>query len=347
MTLEPPHFLIDFRASVQLKHGSTNLFKVTVDGTLEGPLPLRLHAKATFEILWFDFSVNFDFTLANGDPGQLPAPAVALEGKVMAALADPTNWTAQHEANLASGVAFRALPAGAPPVLDPLGRFTVKQQVAPLNTQRAIDTYGGATVAGAKHFALVAAFNNQPATPVEGAFVPARYFTMSDDDELAAPSFETMDAGVALGDGSVSFDAGGIVAASVEYDEFVVNPTPAGSAPAQRFRPPARAGALQADDRRSAGPARHGRGGPGAGAQCRRRALPQHRRSAGGDDHDARLARGACRGDDAGRRQGARGRHHLECDQGQPRDPGQRRRPLAGRPCPRTADLSERTDRHD
>jgi hypothetical protein len=158
---------------------------------------------------------------------------VALEGKVMAALADPTNWTAQHEANLASGVAFRALPAGAPPVLDPLGRFTVKQQVAPLNTERAIDTYGGATVAGAKHFALVAAFNNQPATPVEGAFVPARYFTMSDDDELAAPSFETMDAGVALGDGSVSFDAGGIVAASVEYDEFVVNPAPAGSAPAR------------------------------------------------------------------------------------------------------------------
>ena len=232
VTLEPPHFLIDFHASVQLKQGSTNLFKVTVDGTLEGPLPLRLHAKATFEILWFDFSVNFDFTLANGDPGQLPAPAVALEGKVMAALADPANWTAQHEANLASGVAFRALPAGAPPVLDPLGQFTVKQQVAPLNTQRAIDTYGGATVAGAKHFALVAAFNNQPATPVEGAFVPARYFTMSDDDELAAPSFETMDAGVALGDGSVSFDAGGIVAASVEYDEFVVNPAPAGSAPA-------------------------------------------------------------------------------------------------------------------
>jgi len=243
VTLEPPHFLIDFHAAVQLKHGSTNLFKVTIDGNLEGPLPLRLHAKASFEILWFDFSVNFDFTLANGDPGQLPAPAVALESKVMAALADPTNWTAQQEASLASGVAFRALPAGAPPVLDPLGRFTVQQQVAPLNTQRDIDTYGGATVAGAKRFALVAAFNNQPATAVGGAFVPARYFTMSDDDKLAAPSFETMDAGVALGDGSVSFDAGGIVPAGIDYDEFVVNPAPAGRAPALAVSaaPPAKA----------------------------------------------------------------------------------------------------------
>ena len=348
VTLEPPHFLIDFHASVQLKQGSTNLFKVTVDGTLEGPLPLRLHAKASFEILWFDFSVNFDFTLANGNPGQLPAPAVALEGKVMAALADPTNWTAQHEASLASGVAFRALPAGAPPVLDPLGQFTVKQQVAPLNTQRAIDTYGGATVAGAKHFALVAAFNNQPATPVGGAFVPARYFTMSDDDKLAAPSFETMDAGVALGDGSVSFDAGGHRPRLGRIRRIRRQPgagrNRAGSC---GFGRPSRAGALQAADRRSAGPAPHGRGGPGAGAECRRRALPQHRRGAGGEDHDARLAHGACRGDDAGRRQGARGCHHLECGQGQPCDPGQRRRPLAGRPCLRTADLSERTDRHD
>ena len=69
VTLEPPHFLIDFHASVQLKRGSHNLFKVTVDGTLEGPLPLRLHAKAKFEILWFDFSVNFDFTLGERRPG--------------------------------------------------------------------------------------------------------------------------------------------------------------------------------------------------------------------------------------------------------------------------------------
>lgn len=232
VTLEPPHFLIDFHASVQLKRGSTNLFKVSVDGTLEGPLPLRLHAKATFEILWFDFSVSFDFTLANGDPGRTSLPAVALEDKVIAALADPTNWTAQHEVSLASGVAFRALPAGAPAVLDPLGEFTVKQQVAPLNAQRAVDTYGGATVAGAQHFNLAAAFNNKTATAVSGAFAPSRYFKMSDDDKLAAPSFETMDAGVTLSDGSVSFDVDGIVNASLDYDEFVLNPTPTGLAPA-------------------------------------------------------------------------------------------------------------------
>ena len=56
ITLLPPHFIIDFHASMQLKRGSHNLFKVTLDGTLEGPLPLGLAARASFEILWISFS---------------------------------------------------------------------------------------------------------------------------------------------------------------------------------------------------------------------------------------------------------------------------------------------------
>ena len=64
--LLPFHFLADFRASVQLKRGSHNLFKVSVAGELEGPLPLRASGKASFEILWCDFSVSYNATLADG-----------------------------------------------------------------------------------------------------------------------------------------------------------------------------------------------------------------------------------------------------------------------------------------
>ena len=45
--LLPFHFLAEFRASVQLKRGSRNLFKVSVAGALEGPLPLRASGKAS------------------------------------------------------------------------------------------------------------------------------------------------------------------------------------------------------------------------------------------------------------------------------------------------------------
>ena len=65
--LLPLHFIADFQASVQLKRGSRNLFKVSVEGALEGPRPLRVSGKATFEILWCDFTMRFDKTLVKGE----------------------------------------------------------------------------------------------------------------------------------------------------------------------------------------------------------------------------------------------------------------------------------------
>jgi uncharacterized protein DUF6603 len=236
ITLAPPHFLVDFHAAVQLKRGSCNLFKVTLDGTLEGPLPLRLAAKATFEILWFSFSVHFDFTLADGRAEQA-APSIRLEDEVRQALAEPANWSTRSA--VAHGVTLRSLAAGAGPLLDPLGQLQVLQQVAPLNTQRPVDTFGGARVAGPQQFNLSARFDDQAGAPVTGAFAPARYFTMSDDDKLAAPSFEDMDAGVLLGDDKVQFDAAAeaIAAATLEYDEYVLNPAGAAAPTAVSIQP--------------------------------------------------------------------------------------------------------------
>ena len=57
------------------------------------------------------------------------------------------------------------------------------------------------------------------------AFAPTRYFTMSDDDKLVAPSFETMDAGLVLGAGTVSFGATTIVPAPLEYASITLNPS--------------------------------------------------------------------------------------------------------------------------
>src|SRR6185369_923325 len=45
LTLAPFHFLAEIFASMQLRRGSSNLFKVKVTGALEGPAPLTLRAK--------------------------------------------------------------------------------------------------------------------------------------------------------------------------------------------------------------------------------------------------------------------------------------------------------------
>ncbi len=229
ITILPPHFLIDFHASVQLKRGSHNLFKVTLNGTLEGPLPLRIAARAKFEILWFSFTVPFEFTLASGVvPAALPAVSVVAE--LTKALADPANWTTRRAAALAQGVSLRPLVTGTAPVLDPLGQLVMQQQLVPLNTSRDIDTFGGAPVAGPRRMAVSATLNGRSGTLVSGAFAPARYFAMSDDDRLTAPSFETMDAGVVVGDSTTSYDEAAIVPASLDYDAITLPPTWASAA---------------------------------------------------------------------------------------------------------------------
>jgi hypothetical protein len=105
-----------------------------------------------------------------------------------------------------------------------LGQLLVKQQVAPLNTARDIDTFGGAPVAGARRFALTAALNGAPllSAAVQADFAPAQFFVMSDDEKLVAPSFESMDAGCMFGDANTVFDPGQVIPAPLEYQPISI-----------------------------------------------------------------------------------------------------------------------------
>ena len=107
--LDPFHFLAEFHASIQLKRGSRNLFKVAVAGALEGPRPLRARGKATFEILWWDVSVSFDKTLVQGAPPP-PPPAIDVLNELAAALADRRNWQEALPAGQRRVATVRELP---------------------------------------------------------------------------------------------------------------------------------------------------------------------------------------------------------------------------------------------
>jgi hypothetical protein len=143
------------------------------------------------------------------------------------ALASPASWTAERSAAQAHGVALKSLPpvsATAPIILDPLGQLSVRQQVVPLNTARDIDTFGGAPVAGARHFVVTAAMagTQLTRTAVSADFAPAQFFEMSDDEKLVAPSFESMEAGSVFGDPRVVFDAAQIIPAPLEYQPITI-----------------------------------------------------------------------------------------------------------------------------
>ena len=111
-------------------------------------------------------------------------------------------------------------------VLDPLGNLVVKQQVVPLNTARDLDTFGGAPVAGAQRFTIDGRRSNgSRSRRRHRCRISSRRrssSTMSDDEKLASPSFEEMDAGVMFGSDAVVLRRGAsIVAAPLEYETIV------------------------------------------------------------------------------------------------------------------------------
>jgi hypothetical protein len=221
--LAPLHFIADYHARLQLKRGKHNLFMVDVAGEIEGPRPLRLSGKASFKIFWFHFSVRFDTTLVHGEAPPLPA-AVDVLAQLTQALTAPASWRIERTAEHPHGVALRSLPPSATLVLDPLGRLSVTQQVVPLNTGRDVDTFGGAPVSGARRFGLAATLNGTAleSETQQASFAPAQYFTMSDDEKLVAPSFETMDAGCIFGSAATKIDPAQAVAAPLGYRTITV-----------------------------------------------------------------------------------------------------------------------------
>ena len=221
--LLPFHFLAEFRASVQLKRGSHNLFKVAVQGALEGPLPLRASGKASFEILWCDFSVKFNATLADGGTPD-DVPVLDVLGALFTALSDPRAWQAELPSTTGQPVVVRQPPTTGV-LLHPLGSLSVRQTVVPLGLTRDIDRVGTATPAADRRFAITDAaigVDSLHPTPVHDLFAPAQFFEMTDDDKLAAPSFESMQAGVTFGEGGYTEGPG--ETSPFDYTDIVIGP---------------------------------------------------------------------------------------------------------------------------
>jgi hypothetical protein len=173
--------------------------------------------------------VHFDTTLIDGEPPP-PPPAVDVLAQLEAALSTTQSWSTKPPPSRSHGVALRKLAPGTGLILDPLGQLAVEETVVPLDTGRDIDVFGGAPVAGARRFALSVALNGVTLTQtqvLQAPFAPAQFFAMSDDEELASPSFETMDCGLVVGSNAVSFDTSQLVAAPVQYQTFTIDPSAA------------------------------------------------------------------------------------------------------------------------
>jgi len=204
---DPFGFVADFSASVQLKHGSTNLFKLQADGELAGPRPLHVKGKVTFEIFWCDFTISFSRTLISGEAPPSPAPIVVME-RLQAALSNPANWSGQLADSQRRLVTITGDSTPGVVGLHPLGKLAVKQNVVPLEVE--IAKFGDAKPADANFFRLSGFSVNGNSVHfdrVTDFFAPAQFLNLSDDEKLTAPSFEPMVAGVSAGGDDFIFTA--------------------------------------------------------------------------------------------------------------------------------------------
>jgi len=207
--LNPFHFLAEFHASIQLKRGSRNLFKVKVEGALEGPRPLSVKGKATFEIFWWDISIKFDKTLVEGERPP-PPPAINVLNELAQALADRRNWEGALPTGARRVVTVRQTKTTDDVTIHPLGKLGVKQTVVPLNLTRDIDKFGSATPSGPRRFTIssvtVGELTQTKPPPLTDFFAPAQFFEMSDDESIASPSFDEMEAGFMVGVDDFAFN---------------------------------------------------------------------------------------------------------------------------------------------
>jgi hypothetical protein len=220
---DPFHFVASLHASLQLKAGSTNLFKVSFSGELSGPRPLNVKGKAKFEIWWMDFTVSFNATLVSGQKPPLPAP-VDVGALLHTALADAASWNAVMPGTTERLVSLREGPSGSVRI-HPLSTLTVKQSVVPLDVP--ISRFGNTRpVGGTQEFRIKHVIvGSALLTPdvVRDHFAPAQFRDLSDDEKLSSPSFELLPAGVSVG--SNAADCGTPVPAAADFEDIVI-PSP-------------------------------------------------------------------------------------------------------------------------
>ena len=218
--IAPLHFIADFHAKVQLKRGSSNLFSVSLRGRARRAAAAAGERQGVVR----DLLVRLLGALRQ-DAGRRREAAAAGGAWTCSRSSSrrwrtPTSWSVQTREP--HGVALRKLGGGhAAGARSARARWWSSSRSC-RSTRRATSTlYGGAPVAGARRFHARRPRCNGRAsrsTPVRGRFAPAQYFAMSDDEKLAAPSFEEMDAGIVFGGERRELRRSGAGAAGLRVD---------------------------------------------------------------------------------------------------------------------------------
>jgi hypothetical protein len=221
----PMSFAADFGASVDLKHNGGSFASIYLELHLTAPTPWHAWGKATIE---FFGSHEFDVSITVGSlPPPPPPPAInVLVDKLMKDLAATASWagTMPDEGHML--VTLLGGPDDGTIRVHPLGGLTVHERSVPLELR--IDRFGTSPVTGARRFEISAATIAGVAasfTPITDRFAPGQFLALSDDQLLARPAFEVLNAGASITQG-ISSTQSGAQSGDLSYLTFVIDDKP-------------------------------------------------------------------------------------------------------------------------
>ena len=171
--------------------------------------------EATISLFFFDISVDVDKKFGSEEKATLdpidPWPPLR------AALKDPRNWTAVPATGTLSVVTLALPPGITATVIDPSGKMTWKESVAPLD--RTLTRFGNSTTPAPVKFSVdqvIVGVDPAEYSAVSDFFAAAQFEELTDAEKLSRASFERMQAGVEVASASVR--AGPSISAPLTYE---------------------------------------------------------------------------------------------------------------------------------
>ncbi len=217
----PFYFIAHISASVSVKVFGIGLFSIHLSFQLKGPSPWNAKGSGSISLLFFDISVDFNFTW--GESKDTSLPPVAVLPLVKAELEKPENWRALLPASNNLLVALRELDETDDSlVLHPVGTLVVRQKTAPLDLD--INKLGNNKISDVSRMTLTVSVTGMgKKSDAEDPFAIAQYQDMDDATKLSRPPFQKQHSGVELSVTGAQLRTSLAVKRTIRYEEIIID----------------------------------------------------------------------------------------------------------------------------
>lgn len=230
ITLQPFGFVIETDFMVAVTAGKADLLAVRLEIDLEGPAPWMVAGTATVKVLGVEKPFDVEAQIGRRRDS-LPRKTAYLLKDVDAAISDADSWGATVSREIRSIVTLTEESALGDDILwvHPAGAIEVSQRIAPINTD--LEHCGGALLGDGPRIEIGAPMiGGKDASDQTGEifdwFASAQFFRMSDEEKLAAPSFQEFPSGIRFSD--LEIEAGAVTTCTLDYETVTRDPSVSG-----------------------------------------------------------------------------------------------------------------------